>query len=70
MTRLLSIGLTAIALMSGSPVFADSHCACDDKCAEECQTGKAENCPCKDCHCAHGEGCKHGKCDKKKQDPK
>ena len=62
MTRLLSAALTAVSLMAFSPAFANSHCACDEKCAQECQKGKSDNCPCKSCDCSKGKGCKHGKC--------
>ena len=63
MTRLFGSVLTALTLMAWTPAFASSHCGCDEKCAQECRNGKSDHCPCKDCGCAKGEGCKHGKCD-------
>ena len=62
MTRLLGAAFTALSLMAWTPVFADSHCTCDENCAQQCQKGKNDKCPCKNCDCAKGEGCKHGKC--------
>ena len=67
MTRLLSAALTTLALVTGSPAFATSHCTCDEKCSQECSQGKSENCPCKSCSCSKGKGCKHGKCNHPKQ---
>lgn len=70
MTRLFSSGLALLSLMAWTPVFANSHCACDEKCAQECHSGKSADCPCKDCGCAKGEGCKHGKCNVSKDKEK
>jgi hypothetical protein len=63
MSRFLKAGLMSLALLAGSPVFANQHCMCDDKCAAECAKGKNDQCPCKSCDCAKGQGCKHGKCE-------
>ncbi len=65
MSRIFSISLATLSLMAASPVFADHDCSCDEQCAAACANGTAgDHCQCKDkdCHCAKGEGCKHGKC--------
>lgn len=55
--------LAASALsFGGVAALADQHCACDEKCSEQCATGDHKDCGCKTCDCAKGKKCKHGKC--------
>jgi len=57
-----SLLLAAAALGVSAPVWADHHCACDTKCADNCAQGKTDECRCKTCDCAKGKECSHGKC--------
>lgn len=65
MSRILSVGLTALSLLASAPAFAAHNCSCDKQCTANCAKGTKEshcNCKDKDCGCAKGTGCKHGKC--------
>lgn len=64
--KLSVLSLTAGTLSWTVPVLAnaDTHCACDTKCMDNCAKGDTQKCGCKTCSCAKGKACSHDKCTK------
>ncbi|MBF0104956.1 MAG: hypothetical protein HQM16_06475 [Deltaproteobacteria bacterium] len=65
--KYLLMGFLALSLLMSAPAVANQPCSCTEQCQKDCAEGKTKDCPCKNCECSKGEGCKHKQAEKNKK---